>query len=433
MRCLVVLRDDRPLVEWGSTTRLTHDRARRRASSAAPDRVSTRPPGADRRARGPTNQSHAAASAQPHRQHRELAAHLERDERERRSPRSSSRRPSPASERTRQERQSANVGYASDLGEQERRRRRAPRCSIVAERGDRRRASARRGGARGSRPGSTAAAITTAFEVLDRRVGGCGRVDPPGRRDQVRVERLERPRLAAQRGVAGRRRSRARAAPTSSSSVKIVGVLPHGRLPEDDRAGRSARRRERHDRDEAIESIALAARDGGATRRHSAASRRRTTRGSRSISRRTNRQATSGVGARGDDRVEPLARRVGDRHEHDVRLVALRAARSSSCVPPTTGTPCSAPPPQPRVVVDEADDALARRLAQLAQQAAARAARADDQRPRCRSRSRSERDAARRSRARRTARPRSAPRRCSASITKNAREKSPKPSASSAT
>ena len=43
------------------------------------------------------------------------------------------------------------------------------------------------------------------------------------------------------------------------------------------------------------------------------------------------------------------------------------------------GTPWIRRPPEPRVVVDEADDALAGRLAQLAQQAAPAAAGADDE------------------------------------------------------
>ena len=48
--------------------------------------------------------------------------------------------------------------------------------------------------------------------------------------------------------------------------------------------------------------------------------------------------------------------------------------------PPSTGTPCMRRPRSLRVVVHEADDVLARRLAELAEQAPAAASGADDQR-----------------------------------------------------
>ena len=52
-----------------------------------------------------------------------------------------------------------------------------------------------------------------------------------------------------------------------------------------------------------------------------------------------------------------------------------------SCVPPSTGAPWTRRRRSLRVVVDEAEDALAAGLAQLAQEAPAGAARTDDQRP----------------------------------------------------
>src|SRR5260221_201064 len=70
---------------------------------------------------------------------------------------------------------------------------------------------------------------------------------------------------------------------------------------------------------------------------------------------------------------------IRDRHQHDVGLVSLqqpfelvRAADDGHAV--------DAAPPQPRVVIDEAEHPLAGRLAKLAHQAAAGAAGADDQR-----------------------------------------------------
>src|SRR4051794_16709581 len=81
---------------------------------------------------------------------------------------------------------------------------------------------------------------------------------------------------------------------------------------------------------------------------------------------------------RGDHVVETLARRAGDGHEHDVRLVALEqsldraeAADDLRAVEPA--------PAQRGGVVDETEHPLARRLAELAQKAAARAAGADDE------------------------------------------------------
>ena len=77
-------------------------------------------------------------------------------------------------------------------------------------------------------------------------------------------------------------------------------------------------------------------------------------------------------------RVEPLARRVRDRDEDDVRREP--ADRPADLVEAADDRDAlDAAPAQPRVVVDEADDPLARRLAQLAEQAAAAAAGADDE------------------------------------------------------
>src|SRR5437660_309623 len=74
----------------------------------------------------------------------------------------------------------------------------------------------------------------------------------------------------------------------------------------------------------------------------------------------------------------PYAWRVRDRHEHRPRprrvedpLDLVRTAED--------GDALQAPPPQPRIVVDEPDHDLARCLAQLAQQAATGSSGADDQ------------------------------------------------------
>ena len=107
----------------------------------------------------------------------------------------------------------------------------------------------------------------------------------------------------------------------------------------------------------------------------------RTTRGSRSISRRTNRHSTPGVGARGDDRVEPLARRIRDRHEDDVGRRPLEQPAELVRAAERPATPCTRRRRRRGLSSTKPTHALARRLAQLAQQAAAGAAGADDQRP----------------------------------------------------
>ena len=103
----------------------------------------------------------------------------------------------------------------------------------------------------------------------------------------------------------------------------------------------------------------------------------RTAPGSRSISRRTNRQSMPARAQAATIAVEPVARRVRDRHEHGVGM-RLREHPVDLVEPAEDGHALDPPAPQPRVVVDEADDLLARGLAQLAQQAAARAPGADD-------------------------------------------------------
>ena len=222
--------------------------------------------------------------------------------------------------------------------------------------------------------GIAASAITIVFSVLDRRVGGAHRVDPPERCDQKRVQRLEADRLAAPGRVAGGR-DRAR----DLRPLELVGGdrrrPPDRCLPEEQRRGAQARRsRTGGPRGSGRETTACA----GAGAAHSA-SAPSTTRGSRSISRRTNRHST------------PAAAQAS--------MIASSRSRSASGIVTSTMSGASrveepgklvrasdhrhavhAPPPQLRVVVDEADNALAGRLAKLAHQAAAGAPRADDDR-----------------------------------------------------
>ena len=179
-------------------------------------------------------------------------------------------------------------------------------------------------------------------QVLDRRVGACGRVDPPERRDQVRVERLEEDRLAAPRRMAGRG-DRAR----ELRPLELVGEeprrLPRPRLDEVEgrrRAGRAPRRGRRQDPVEP----ACAPRGGSPRPRPRPCS----------LGRRTEHDARievdlaphelacdAGLRARVDDRVEPLARRVRDRHEDDVGLRALEQPRQ-------LGGRCRGPAPRGR-------------------------------------------------------------------------------------
>ena len=99
------------------------------------------------------------------------------------------------------------------------------------------------------------------------------------------------------------------------------------------------------------------------------------------MSRRTNRQSTPRLGARVDDRVEPVARGVRDRDEDDVWLAgAASSALELVQAADAPGRRATRRRRSARVVVDEADDALARRLAQLAHEAPPGPAGADDQR-----------------------------------------------------
>src|SRR5581483_6100889 len=88
----------------------------------------------------------------------------------------------------------------------------------------------------------------------------------------------------------------------------------------------------------------------------------------------------SSTPARFEDRVEPVLGSAGDGDVHGVRG---EAADCPADVVETAddGHALDATAPECGVVVDEADDALARRLAQLAQQAAAAAPGADDEDP----------------------------------------------------
>src|SRR5215468_8613375 len=86
-----------------------------------------------------------------------------------------------------------------------------------------------------------------------------------------------------------------------------------------------------------------------------------------------------GQRARIDDEPKPLVRGIGDRHEYRVRLHLGQHALDLE-QPTQHGHTLQAPPREPRVVVDEADDLLAGGLAEFAQQAAAAAPGADDER-----------------------------------------------------
>src|SRR3989441_2818684 len=81
-----------------------------------------------------------------------------------------------------------------------------------------------------------------------------------------------------------------------------------------------------------------------------------------------------------DDQAEALAWGIGNRDEDGVGLRAREDALDLSG-PPEHGDPLQSSPRQLRIVVHEADHLLPCRLAQLAQEAAAPAARADDERP----------------------------------------------------
>src|SRR6266536_3709363 len=90
------------------------------------------------------------------------------------------------------------------------------------------------------------------------------------------------------------------------------------------------------------------------------------------------------LAARVDDEVESLVRRIRNRDEHDVRLCLGENARRFVGAA-EHGYSLQAAAPQAWIVVDEADDALARCFAELPHQAAAAPACADDQRPPSRS------------------------------------------------
>ena len=406
------------------TTRLTTTKsADREQRRARPCRHASSPSGAPARA-GRRPRARPPRSPRPPPAHTQLAcARSAATHASTTAARSSSRRPSRARE-PRRSAQRARTRVGEHLGEQEAGVEERRACAIVAERGDRsaavgetrRRASAKAGNRRPT--------PSRRVQVLDRRRSRCRRVDPPGRRDQVRVERLEADRLSAPRRVARSSAIERESCVHSSSSVKIDGVFRATPRPGVERehattiatAGNAASAVERVRRGRGLAHAALD-RDGRRPRR------------------------SLGGGAEDDARVEvDLAadEPAGTSASAHAATIASRRSRGASGIvtntmsgsraraasrarasSPTHGHAVQPPPAQPRVVVDEADDALARRLAQLAQQAAAGAAGADDQRParrpvaqRCASRARS--------RARRSASRRSRPCRCSASITKNA-------------
>src|SRR4029079_15856674 len=118
--------------------------------------------------------------------------------------------------------------------------------------------------------------------VLDHRVGGARRMDPPERRDQVWVERLEADRLTASRGVTGVGDRTRDLRPLELVAEDRRG-LPDRRFPREKRQHDERRDGVRNRREEAVE-----------TRRalvHSLPAPS-TTRGSRSTSRRTKRHVT---------------------------------------------------------------------------------------------------------------------------------------------
>ena len=209
---LVALRHDRPLVGVVADEGVEHDQSAERE---------------DRRARGV---SAAPAAAQPSASaaRRTRARPLRRRTRRRcrraaNGPRSATMhaqtaaivQPAPvARERAHAQirAQSANVGYASTSG-RGRVHRRRPRCSIVPSAAIAA-ARRRRRAARQEEDRDRRRRHHDRVQVLDRRVGGCGRVDPPGRArsDTSRATRSGRARRAAPHDPS--RRSRATAAPT---------------------------------------------------------------------------------------------------------------------------------------------------------------------------------------------------------------------------
>ena len=146
------------------------------------------------------------------------------------------------------------------------------------------------------------------------------------RRDHVGVDRLEEvgsPRRAAWPVSAIERESCVH----SSSSVKSHGVVPRPRLDDVERERARGRRQRAGPRPSTRSSRVRRALAAHARRRrpcaHQSPVAPRTTRGSRSISRRTKRHVTPASAQAATTSVEPLARRVRDRHEHDVRRGAL--------------------------------------------------------------------------------------------------------------
>ena len=202
---------------------------------------------------------------------------------------------------------------------------------------------------------------------------------------QIGVERAERVRLAASRGVAGRR-DRAR----ELRHLELVGEEPRrDALPRLERrrrcrargrCSRAAPRRADGRRASSSAARASSARRGVATALTRPPRRGRRRDRGRSPAERTGTRRRRACTPRRRRRGRSRAR-VGDRHEHGVGRRAARAPSRSRRGSPTTGTPWMRRRRNAAVVVDEADHAHARRLAQLAQQAAPAAAGADDQRP----------------------------------------------------
>ncbi len=212
-------------------------------------------------------------------------------------------------------------------------------------------------------------------DVLDRRVGRVDVVDPPERRDEVRVERVEARRVVPLGGDCPVSAMRAR----DLRVLQLVGEEPRRDVARGSasRRARTSQRKASDERDRAVEAVEATCGSAASSLRCAAP---RTTTGSRSVSRRTNRQGIAGGGAGADDGVEPVGGRVRDRDEHGVRAAWPRGSARCRASRRGRATPSRRRRMQARVVVDEADDLLARRLAQLAQQAAARAPGADDQR-----------------------------------------------------
>ncbi len=185
------------------------------------------------------------------------------------------------------------------------------------------------------------------------------------------------------RHAAARRLARLCDRPRELRHLELVAVQPDrdvpGGLPAVEHAEPEVDREDRHGREQPVDPRPRDCRGACACDAHSAADPRTTT-GSRSRSRRTNRHVTPAAAQ--------AATTASSRSRPASGIVTSTMSgrvRSSTCaisdVPPDDRDALKPPAPQARVVVDEAHDVLARRLAQLAEQAAAASSRADDQRP----------------------------------------------------